>query len=71
MSKIKFIPGIHWSPAAALSNALEDSDNMKSVFILSVMNDNTKEVRSANLTNDETLWILMNEVYRILKDNNV
>ena len=64
---IKSLPGIHWSPAAALADVQVDIDDIRDIFI--IYHRKNKEHpddynsdwlchRAANLTNKDIHWML-------------
>lgn len=69
MAKIESLPDIHWSPAAALANLLEDADDIGEILILYRLKSNDKLYsQSGNMVNKDVLWMLELEKKRLLEN---
>ena len=67
MSKIESLPGIQWSPAAALADVMESVDDIEEIIILYTRkSDEYQCSRSANLLRKDALWMLEIEKQRVL-----
>lgn len=68
MAKVEPLPNIHWSPAAALANLLEDADDIEEVIILYRTKDGEQYYQGGNLTRKDALWMLEIEKKRLMED---
>jgi len=69
MSKIESLPNIHWSPAAALANLLEDADDIEEMIIVwRSKEDGQQYSQGGNIARKDALWMLEIERLRVLED---
>lgn len=67
MAKIESLPGKDWSPAAAITNLLEDVDDIDEVLIIYTSKENGMQYsQAANMTTKDALWMLEVEKTRIV-----
>lgn len=67
MAKIESLPDIHWSPAAALANLLEEADEIEEIII--IYRDKTGQYsQCGNMVRKDALWMLELEKKRLLEN---
>jgi hypothetical protein len=65
---IESISGNAWSARAAVHDALDNIKDESKVLVLWLDADNQLRVRTANVSNGDTCWMLTLELHRTLKD---
>ena len=69
MAKVESLPNIHWSPAAALANLLEDSDDIEEMIIIwKSKEDGCQYSQGGNIARKDALWLLEVEIRRLMDD---
>lgn len=69
MAKIESLPGIHWSPSAALMDVMEEAESIEKVLILYYRKgDVGHHVRAAGMTRADVLWLLKAEERELFDD---
>ena len=69
MAKVEPLPNIHWSPAAALANLLEDADDIEEIIIVwRSKEDECQYSQGGNIARKDALWMLEVEIRRLMDD---